>query len=384
MATTAEITIAPLPTTEEIALVLIQALFATIGVPTDYNVGSIIRTYSEAIGSVVEIEGITAQAQALQALVYSAYAAFNISPFPATSAVGTAKFSTLSSAPLPPGQSVLIPINTIIQSNSGIQFATTANAILVSGTSNTTAPIQAVVSGATGNLAINLLTQIATGVAYPLAVTNPAPTAGGSNAETPSQTLARFTAYVQSLGLCSPIAIAGAVMGVSYGQEKVKYSTVYEPWIVQVQMGNPTPTAGFQVFVDNGTGAASTNLLNSVSTFLSSGLPAGYRPAGVPFSVHQVVPVGASVIVTALSINPSIAGSIQTAISQAITSYFNTLGFGDTAEITQLIAAIANVTFGQLTSLSVTLLDQFSVSQSVIPAGPTQRIILLGSSVTVN
>jgi len=215
MSTTAEIQIAPLPTAEEVALTLLQWLFSTIGVPTDYNIGSIIRTYSEAIGSTEEIEGITAQAQAIQALVYSAYSAFGISPLLGTGSVGSVVFSTLSMAPVPSGQSILIPINTITQTTNGVQYGTTSNVLLVSGTVSVAAPIQSLQLGINTNAAANTINQIATGLAYPLQVTNPLPTVGGQDAETASQTLTRFLAYVDSLGLCSPIAVASAARTVS-------------------------------------------------------------------------------------------------------------------------------------------------------------------------
>lgn len=379
------IQISPLPVAEEIALVLIQWLFATTGTPTDYNIGSIIRTYSEAIGSVEEVEGISAQAQALQALVYSAYTAFGITPYSATGAIGNVTFSTLSSAPLPTGQSVLIPSGAIIQTPTSIQFVTTSNVILVSGTTSVVAPIQAVQLGSAGNVPANTINQIVSGLAYPLAVTNTLPTTGGADAETASETLARFTAYVQSLGLCSPTAIAGAVIGVSYLQETVKYSTCYEPWVTEVNMGDLMPDAGFQVIIDNGSGSASTNLITTVYNYLSTGGIAGFRPAGVPYSVLAVTPVPASVVVVASSINPSIAPAIQTAVIQAIAAYFDSLGFGISCQYTQLVAAISNVTFGQLTSLSVFLLDQYgNPVTTTITASPVSRIILSGAAVTIN
>lgn len=375
--------IAPLPSSEETALCLLQWVFATTGVPSDYNIGSVIRTYSEAIGSVNEIEAIEAQAEALQALVYSAYTAFGISPLAATTAVGTVTFSTLSQAPLPPGQSVLIPLSSIVQTQAGVQFSTTASAILVSGTSSVSVPIQASQAGSSSNVGAGLINQISSSLTYPLAVINSLPVTGGSNAETPSQTLARFMAYVQSLGLCSPIAIAGACVGVSYGQEQVVYDTCYEAWIQQVNM-DETPIPGFQVFIDNGSGSASQGLISAVTTYLSSGLPVGFRPAGVPFSVSGVVPVNCSVVVVGVAMNTSVASAIQTSIATAITAYFNSLGFGVTAQYTNLVAAIANASFGQLTSLSVTLLDQFGHSQQNILASPDgQRIILLSQSVTI-
>jgi uncharacterized phage protein gp47/JayE len=398
---TAEITIAPLPTTEEVALTLLQWLFATIGVPTDYNIGSIVRTYSEAIGSVAEIEGVSAQAEAIQAMVFAAYSVFGISPLPSTNAQGAVTFSTLSSAPLPPGQSVLIPQNTAVQTQSGVQFVTTSQAILVSGTTSVTTLIQALIGGSLSNVSPNAINQIVTGLSYPLAVTNNVQTSGGSNAETGSETLARFLAYVYSLGLCSPIAIASACIGVAYQSEEVLYATCYEPWIAQVIAGNTSPTAGFQVYIDNGTGNASVNLVTAVTNYLNTGVGVnvsgakigngvGYRPAGVPYSVNVVVPVTCSVVVTAFSINPALAPSLTTSITSAINAYFTGINFGDVVELSSIIAAIADVSFGQLTSLQIALLDSVSTQQNTIPGSndlPIQgfnRVILSGAGVTVN
>jgi uncharacterized phage protein gp47/JayE len=379
MPTNQQLSITPFPTTEEVALTLLQWMFSTVGIPTDYNIGSIIRTYSEAIGSVEEIEGITAQAEAIQALVASAYAAFSISPRQATGAVGTITFSTLSAAPLPSGQSVLIPLGTIVQTVQAVQFSTTSSATLVSGTSSINVPIQASTLGANSNVSANTILQIVTGLSYPLAVTNAAATAGGSNAETPAQTLTRFLAYVDSLGLCSPIAVAAAPIGQSYMQETVQFATCYEGWITQV-LNNETPTAGFIIYIDNGTGAASANLISVVTTYLSSGsinnIPIGFRPAGVPFSVLAVNPIFCSVQVTGTAINVALAPAITTAIIGAINAYFASINFNTTVELTQITAAVSNVSFGQLNSLSVSLYNNSSVSvNSIAATGPGQRIV---------
>lgn len=384
MSTTSTIQIAPLPTTEDVSLNLIQWMFANTGIPTDYNIGSNIRTYSEAVGSCLEIEGVEAQAMAFQAMVYSAFSAFGISPLTAIPAIGVVTFSTLASTPLPAGQSVFIPANTIVQTTNGIQFATTSAVTLVSGTTTVNADVVATNPGSTGNVAANTIVQIATGLGYPLSVTNNAITVGGANAETAQQTLTRFLAVANSVGLCTPISIASAVIGVSSGAEKVVYASVIEGWIQQV-LNNVSPlTVAFNVAVDNGAGSASVALLSAVTTFLSSGAPAGYRPAGVPFSVSGVIPVDCSVIVTANAINPLFDTSLQTSISQAIVNYFGSLGFTTPAELTQLTAAVANASFGQLTSLSVTLFDVNGHSQTVINAGLGQRIILAAYSVSVN
>lgn len=383
MSTTSSISVAAPPTIEETALSLLQWIFAGTDKVSDANIGSIVRTFSEAIGANNETEAISAQAQAFQALIYSAYSAFGISPLAATPSVGDVTFSTLGFSPLPSGVSVNIPSGTLVNTLTGIQFFTTAQATLVSGTTSVIVPVQSLQTGTITNVASGTITNIASALAYPLGVTNALPTAGGANAETPSQTLSRFTAYVDSLGLCSPIAIAGAVINVAYGQERVLYSTCYEPWIQQV-LSSQTPVPGFQVFIDNGSGTASANLISTVNTFLSSGGVAGYRPAGVPYSVHAVVPTCGQVVVTATAVNSSNASAIQTSISQAITVYFNSLQFAQVAQLTQLTATIATATVAQLSSLAIELLDHNNNVVNTLTPAVTGRVILQSSTVTVN
>ena len=74
------LTVAAPPTTEEVAADFLTWIGAQNPILTDVNPGSQVRTMGEAIGSVVDMESVTAQAMALQSLVYAAYAAFNIEP----------------------------------------------------------------------------------------------------------------------------------------------------------------------------------------------------------------------------------------------------------------------------------------------------------------
>lgn len=378
------ITVAALPNISETALTLLQWMYAGTGVITDTNVGGIARTFSEAIGSVQEEEGIIAQAQAFQALIYSAYNAFGISPLLATSSVGSVTISTLSGSPIPANVSVYIPAGTLFQTSDGVQFVSTAASTLFSGTTNVSnIPIQSVSTGSDTNVSSGTINQISTGLAYPLAVTNPLPTTGGEDAEGASETLARFTAFVDSLGLCSPLAVVSSVIGVSYEQEIVYYASCFEPWITAV-LNQQTPSSGYQIFIDDSSGSASSNLVTAVTNFLTSGGTVGYRPAGVPFWVYSGSGVPATVVVTATSVNSNNAAALQTAITQAIQTYFASLNFGDTAESTQMVANIANVSFGQLSSLSVTLENATYQSVSTIASSYSGRVILQGYSVTVS
>jgi hypothetical protein len=202
---------------------------ALSGVLTDYNAGSQIRTQSEAIGSVVEQQGIWAQAEAFQALVYSAMSLFGITAGQAVAASGTVTFSTSSTGTPPPAtQNVSIPAGTIVQTTGGVQFQTTTAATLSSGLGSIDLPVSAVVAGSAGNVPAGAINTIISGLTYPLFVTNAAATANGADAQSAAQSLALFAAQVASIGLSSPVAIANAAMGVSYGAETVQFSTCFD------------------------------------------------------------------------------------------------------------------------------------------------------------
>lgn len=381
------ITVAAPPNTVTVAANILGSMSAQSGVVTDLNAGAQLRTLAESIGSVSELQGYTAQAQAFQALVYSAYSAYGISPLIAQSAQGTITFLTgLGGSPPPAAQSISIPAGTVVQTVGGMQFITTNSVVLAQGSTSITANISAIVAGTAGNVSSGTITQIITGLSYALYCTNASATAGGLNAEQPAQTLARFTAAVAATGLSTPVSIANACIGVAVSgtTETVAYSTIYEPWVIQQQNSQPI-VPGFQVYIDNGSGAASANLISAVETKLNGILGTstlGYRPAGVPYTVSGVSPVYSSVVVSGTHIGGSSITSLTNATVSAIQSYYATLAFTDTAELNSLIAAVSNATAPSLSALQVYLLNGSSVSVSGIAAAYNQRVIL--QSYTVN
>ncbi len=375
----AEITIAAPPNTSDIAAQVMAWMGAQSGVITDYNKGSQIRTLGESLGSVNEIQGVVSQALAYQAAIYAAFFAYGITPLVATSSVGTLTLQTAASGTLPlANQSVYIPAGTMAQTTGGVQFQTTESVTLLAGTSSISATISAVIPGAAGNVAANTITQLVSSVSYPLYVNNAAATTQGIDAETPDQTLSRFTAAVASVGLGTPISIANAVVGVtaSGSTERVMLSTCYEPWVLGLS------GAGYQVYIDNGSGAASTNLITQVTNWLN-GLTApnqvGYRPAGVPYSVQAVVTSGATVSVSGTLIYPQFATQVTTAAATAEQNYFNSLQFGATAESSQLTAAVGNAVAGYVNSLTVAL-NLGGNPVSSIAVAPYGRVILNSST----
>lgn len=376
------ITVPAPPLSPDVSAALLAFMSAQSGVLTDYNVGSQIRTLGEAIGSVVEIEEVENQALAYQAAIYGAYSAFGVTPLGATGAVGTVTFAT-SFQPNPPvtSQAVSIPAGTIVQTVGGTQFTTTVNAVLNQGSTSVNIPVQASTLGSIGNVNAGAISQLVSSLTYPLQVSNLSPTTGGGNAETPAQTLSRFTAIIASLGLSTPVSIANAVIGVNNPgtSEYVKFSTVYEPWTVTLASG-----AGFDVYVDNGSGGASSGLLSAVTSLLNGNQATGalgYRPAGVPFTVNAVEPVYATVNVSGSVTYSSFVTSATAAAQVALVQYFAALLFGQTAYESAINAAISNAIGGYLTNLSVTLMYNGTAVTSVSGTA-IQRVIL--QNFTVN
>lgn len=377
------ITIAAPPTTSDVATAVLASILAQSGVITDFNEGSQIRTLSEAFGSVEEMQSIAAQALAFQAALYSALAMYEIQPLLAQPAVGTVTFSTGSAAT----QTVVIPSGTIIGTVGGIQFTTTAQTIIAIGATTANAPVQASTAGASGNVTSGTITQILSGIAYgPLGVTNASATAGGSNAEAPTQTLARFAATVAAIPAASPVALANACIGVvsATSSETVQYATCYEPWIAQ-QAASETVVPGYTLFVDNGSGAASSALLTAVATkinpLFSSGY-VGYRDAGVPYSIVAVTPLPCSVTITGTATATSLDTSLDSLAETAGQAYFATLQFAEQAEQAQLNAAVANATAGSITGLTVTLLNGSGTPVSILTAAFNQRVVPTSITVT--
>jgi len=387
------LTVAAAPTTVATASNVLSLMAALSGITTDYTAGSQIRTLAETVGAVTEIQGVAGQALALQSLLYGALSLFNIQPASATFATGTVTFATsipISGAPNAP-QAVPIPAGTLVQTAGGVQFSTLASAVLASGTPSVNVGITATTAGAVGNVSSGAITGTPlTSIGYPLYVTNTAPTAGGADTGTQSSAQALFTAKVMSLGLASPVATANAAIGVvaTGTGEVVRYALNVEPWLL-AGSGAGSGTAGFTLYVDNGTGGASSSLLAAVRDWINGSASAGrsgYRPAGVPWSVAAVTPVYASASVVG-TLYPGLlaTGSVAPAVTSGIVSYFNSIGISPAAAYQPQIAAqAADAGLGAFQSLTVNLYYSGSATPVPVVSGAIgTRVILASLSVNI-
>lgn len=388
-------TVASVPSAVENATTMLSLIAALSGQPVDINVGSQVRTLAEAIGSVTEEQGISDQARAVQALAYGAMSLFGIGQSQATFATGTTYFATslpVSGAPVAP-QAVPIPSGTLMQTNGGVQFATTAAATLASGVSSVLVGIIATTAGSIGNVAASAITGTPlTSIGYPLYVSNPSATAGGANAGTQSAAMGQFTAKAASLGLSSPVAIANAAIGVlaTGTGETVQFSSVYEPWIA-AGSGAGSGTAGFTLFVDNGTGSASPSLITAVQSWISGSVAlnqSGYRPAGMPYTVSGTTPVYCSAAVSG-TLFPGLlsSGSVVSAIASGVQNYFDAITIADNpgsiAQQSQIAARVADAGLGAFSSLTVNLYYSGSGTPVAEVSGAVGTRVIL-TSVDVN
>lgn len=386
--------VAAAPTAVQTATGLLAMMAALNGQATDYNQGSQIRTLAQAIGAVAEQEGVGAQALALQALAYGAMSLFGVQQSQATPATGTVTFATslpVSAAPVV-AQAVPIPSGTLVQTAGGIQFATTAAATLASGTASIDVGVIATTAGAAGNVAASGITGMPlTSLSYPLYVTNGAASAGGADAGSQSLALAQFTARAQALGLSSPVAVANAAIGViaSGTGETVVNSAIYEPWIA-AGSGAGSGTAGFTLYIDNGTGSASSSLVAAVQALITGNAASGtsgYRPVGVPYTVTGVTAVYADVGVTGV-LYPGLfaTGTVYGAVVSGVQSYFSELGISpDAAYQPQVAAQAADAGFGAFSALTVNL--YYSGSGTAVPVvsgGVGTRVVLGSLSVSIS
>ena len=380
-----DITLPAPPTTVEVVSEILASMAALSGVVTDYNTGSQIRTQTESLGAVIEQQGIWTQAQAFQSLVYCALSLFSIFPGVATPSSGVVVFSTsqaVSGGPASP-VNVTIGSGTIAQTPGGVQFITTATTILPNGSSGISVAAQALVSGSAGNVAASGITQIVTGLSAPLYVNNPLAFTGGTDPTSSSQSLATFAATIGAIGLSSPGAIANAAIGVTTGNETVLYSTVYEGWIA-AGSGVGSGVAGWDLYIDNGTGTASSALIAAVNAKLNGGLASGatnsgpivgYRDAGVPYNIYAVTPTLAVVAISGVVPSSLSISAVSGAMVAAVNAYF-TLPFGAPAEQGQLAAVAANSAQGSLTSFVITLSPVSGAPVETLTTSPSGRIVL--------
>ena len=304
----------------------------------DFATGTVLRAVVEANASValwlqwliLQVLAITRAATSNGTDLDTWMADFGVARLPAVPAGGTVVLSRLT-----PGLAAAVPVGASIRTADGTgRFSVVADATnpawtgsaysLAATAVSVSVPVVADAPGRAGNLPAGALTLLATAIPGVDAVTNPASTTGGLDAESDGSLRARFSNFIDSRSRATAIAVAYAVQSVRQGLRFV---------LGENQLPDGTPClGGFVVTVDDGTGAPSSNLLTSVTAAVDL-----VRPLGSTFIVQPPSVVPANVSLTVHLAAPATLSDVAAAISTAVTDWIAAMPIGATLPRSRLV-----------------------------------------------
>ena len=268
---------------------------------TDFNVGSVTRSWLEANAMALDELWVTTGNGIKSAIPEAVYEGFGFDRLPAAYAVGSITFFLDSAATT----AVVIPSGTVVRSLGGtIEYITLSAGVIGEGTTEVTVPARAATPGAASNVATDTLTVPFTeGTINGLRSTNRAPIDMGRDLESDTEREARFAEYVISLSRGTVAAVAYAAKlarildGGGHLSERVEH------------VGMREVPGTVWLYVHNGVGGTSRELVDLVESIIegeanySNGtfIP-GYRSAGV-----EVIYSAAADLLIDVSIRASMA-----------------------------------------------------------------------------
>ena len=349
------------------------AIQASASVALNFTAGSVLRALAEAVSGVVlwlqaivlQILTLTRAATSANADLDSWCADYGFTRLAARAATGQVTFSRFTAT-----AQAVVPVNTAVQTADGTQkfFVTldpTNSAysaglggyVLPANTASVNVPVQAVAAGVAGNVQAATLTVITTAIPNVDTGTNSAGFLTGLNAESDPAFRVRFVLFINSLSKGIKAAIASAIAGVQQGlnytlTENYDYSGAYRPGY-------------FFVVVDDGSGTASTTLLNSVSAAVEA-----VRGFTISYGVFAPVSLTASVGMTITNPTGYTHATVVGNVGVALANFLNSLTLGVSVPYTQL-ASVAYGVAGVQNVTGVTL----NGGTSDLAATPKQRVV---------
>lgn len=250
---------------------------------------------------------------------------FGLTRLPGINATGNVTFSRLTatnSTAIPPGTTIKTSDGTLTFSvvrneahenwNAGLDaYFIGANIMSIS------VPVECITTGVGGNIQAGTLTQLTTSIAGVDAVTNPLAFSNGVDTETDTALKIRFSKYIKSLSKATVDAIKYAIESTQQGLSYVVNENLNSNGITE--RGTVT------VWVDDGSGSPSTELINRVYSAVDA-----TRACAIHFTVRPatVVTANTSMVITALDgySKPALVEPVKAAVS----SYINSLKVGET------------------------------------------------------
>lgn len=308
----------------------------------DLSVGSSLRAILEANASlglwvqwlILQVLQATRAATSTGGDLDTFLADYGVARLPATAATGTVTFGRFTAL-----TGAVVPVGALVRTADGSQtyavVADTTNAAyslasggyVVAATQPTVdAPVAAQTAGSAGNVVAGSVVQLVTAIPGVDTVVNAAGFSGGIDGESDAAVRARFQNFLATRSQATAAAVAFAVSGVQQGLTQVLQENIDE---------SGAPRAGhFVLTVDDGSGAPSTMLLQSVQQAVDA-----VRPLGSTFSVHPPQIVTVNIGLTMVAAAQVQRAQAIAAVTAALTAYVNALPVGaslGTARVAQL------------------------------------------------
>lgn len=344
----------------------------------DFTLGSVMRALAEANAAVglwiqwqiLQVRSMTRLSTSTGDDIDSFVGDFGLVRLPGAAATGqvvVSRYAATQPALVLPGVLVRTADGTatvaIAADTDNPYWSTAAGAspgyLVPAGVASASLPAIATATGQVGNVGTGTLLLLATAVPGIDTVTNPAPFSGGLDAESDAALQARFRDFIAALSQATVPAITYAARSLQQG--------------LAVQVVEPAPGAGYvTLYVDDGTGVPSQDLLSRVAQAVEPVRPIGLRimvlaPTIVPVSISVIMiyPAGAS------------AQDAEPLITAAVASYIGNLSMGQSlsfAKLTQIVLDAAP----DGSDVSSLLLNS---ATATVAAGPGQRVHLGALSV---
>lgn len=328
---------------------------------TDYTEGSVIRSLLETYAKQIQKLQLFAFDGIREGIKVGTYQNFNFQRLPASYATGLVRFYATS----PQSTNQSIAAGTTVQvPGTNLSYVAGTTTTLLAGANYVDVFVTATVLGSAGNTPSNTITQLLNPYVFISNVNNLSPLINGQDQESDSARLARFQNYILSFSRGTTYAIQSAAENVYITDnsgnitEKVAQALVVEGFIQ-----DPTqPLGEIQLYIDNGSGTASSALLELVNETIigytnDDGFPQpGYVAAGVELTTLAVIPLTVNIIANIALVPGSNSTTVIANVSAAIAAYMQTLTIGETVQIASLFQAcmntsgVSNITFTQPSS----------------------------------
>lgn len=341
---------------------------------TDFNPGSVNRTMLEA--AAIEIDELYQQMfnGLTEAIPTAIYQGFRFDMLPAVSA-GTDIVFSAAPAPSAP---IVIPAGTLVGiPNTNYQYATTADAQIIAGSTSVTARVVATQVGAAWNSAANTITDLINPISGVTSITNPNPVRSGRDVETPTQRDARFVEYIAALSRGPDDALIYGAKTANLRSangdvtEYVSQAVLIKPY----ETDNTQPLGYVNLYVFNGAGSTSAALVsqcqNVINGYVDSAgkTTVGWKAAGCICRVMAVTEQVQNVTATLTALPGYTNAELIPLVQQVISDYLFNLGIGKTLLFAELIRRIKEVPGVYDVSLSVPTANVVSAANVKIMPG---------------